>query len=192
MLRPRTIGVGEVVEDPLDVRPHPLRCTPARSWEALAGELVHVVPLVVVQVQDARQRFQDGRRCGDAPLLETGVIIGADRRRLGYLLPAQLRNPPRRPDVAHPDIALGQLGAPRLEERSELVGDRLPGRKLSPSRLTRPRCRRRQPARQRGRTGSLVEEGSRRRPSHPDPSAAVRRSRRARERPRFSDAIVGG
>jgi hypothetical protein len=66
-----------------------LGAAPARPGVGLAGDLVQVGLLVLVQPQGTSEGGQDGRGRLDAALLQPRVVIHADRRDLGDLLTAQ-------------------------------------------------------------------------------------------------------
>lgn len=90
--------------------------------------------LVVVETQDAGEGGRNGRGRGrlDAVLLQTGVVVGTDRGRLGHFLPAQTRNPSWRSAVGQPYGAGAELGAPGLEELLRLIEVCIAGRALQP------------------------------------------------------------
>lgn len=117
--------MGEVVEEPLHVEPHLLLGAAAGSRRrALAGELIQIGALVVIETQDARERGEDRRGRVDPSLLEAGVVVGADRGELRDLLPSKARNTPMRPTLGQADLARRQLGTARLQECAQARSDR--------------------------------------------------------------------
>jgi hypothetical protein len=110
----------ELVEEELYLRSHLLRRAAARSAGVPAGQFIEVGPLVVVKVQDARQRGKDGGRRPDPALLEAGVVVGTDCSQLRDLLAAEAGDAAMPPGVGKADLSRADLGAARpLAKKAE-------------------------------------------------------------------------
>src|SRR5439155_9381026 len=83
--------------------------------------LVRVGALVVGQLKDTRERGEHRRGRTYPPLLEPGVVVGADRGELRDLLPSEPGYAPMSRTLGQSDVARCQLRSAGLEELGELV-----------------------------------------------------------------------
>lgn len=139
---------GQVVEHALQRCVHALPLGAARAVGELAGDLEQVAAVVVAQAHHPSQIRQDRSRRGQASLLQTRVVLRADRRHPRDLRPAQARDPAC--GAGREAEVLGvQLGPARSQESSELSPPRIDRHARAPG----PACAERD-GRRRGGAGT--------------------------------------
>jgi hypothetical protein len=112
--------LSELVEQAAHGRPGLLSRAPP-GQRGLAGQLVEVCLLVVVQPQRAREGDEHRSGCLHAALLKPGEVVDADRGQLRDLLAAQARDLAVGAGLRQADLVRGQLGTAGLEEVAQPV-----------------------------------------------------------------------